>query len=186
MVMARALAVLIVLLLLVAGCGDGGGTAQTTGPTDGVATTTLAATTAAAGDEVVPLDAAPCDLVTADEVAGATGLTVEEVRDEPPISCAFDLGPDAGVYVEVIVEDGQGRLGGAANLLREYLLLVEDGEAEVIADVGEQAVCCPFRTIAVDAGGGRYFAVSVGGGYTELAEPLEVLVSLARSILDRL
>jgi hypothetical protein len=189
--MLRALVGAIVLVLVLAGCGASGGTAEPSVATGGSVTTTQAATTQAAittagGDEIVPIDAAPCDLLTADEVAAATGLAVEEVRDEPPISCDFRLGPDAGVYIEVIIEDGQGRLGGAANLLSEYLLLVEDGEAEVVADVGEQAVCCPFRTIAVDAGGGRFFAVGVGGGYTELAEPLEVLLSLAKSILDRL
>jgi hypothetical protein len=184
--MRRTVTALCGALLLVAGCGDGGGTVESTGPTDSIAATTVAATTAATGTEVVPVDAAPCDLLTADEVAAATGLAVEEMRDEPPIGCAFDLGPEAGVYIAVIIEDGQGRLGGAANLFREYLLLVDDGEAEMVAEVGEQAVCCPFRTIAVDAGGGRFFAVSVGGGYTELAEPLEVLVSLARSALGRL
>jgi hypothetical protein len=64
--------------------------------------------------------------------------------------------------------------------------MVADGEAEFIDEVGEQALCCPFRAIAVDAGGGRFIAVSVGGGYTELAEPRDVLVSLARAALGRL
>jgi len=187
--MFRAMAVVIVLLMVSAGCG-GGGTAESTGAAETVASTSPASTAPAAtepeGDDVVPITTPPCDLLTAEEVEAATGLPVEEVSDEPPIACDFDLGAEAGVHIQVIIEDGAGRLGGAANLLREYLLLVDQGEAELVDGVGEQAVCCPFRTIAVDAGGGRFFAVGVGGGYAELAEPLEVLISLARSVLGRL
>ncbi len=177
----RLIGLAAVLLAVLPACGGGGSTAETAAPP-----TTSAPTTDAPEGSVVPITTAPCDLLTAEEVAGATGLTVEEVRDEPPIYCDFDLASEAGVYLQVIIEDGEGRLGGAANLLEEYLLLVEQGEAEMIAGVGEQAVCCPFRTIAVDAGGGRFFAVGVSGGYGELAEPLEVLVSLARLVLGRL
>jgi len=170
---------LLLVLVVLAGCGGG---------ESAVETTTTAATTSSTvtGDPVVPIEVSPCDLLTAEEVEAATGLAVEEVRDEPPISCAFDLGTEAGVRIEVIIEDGEGRFGGAANLLREYLLLVDAGEAQLITDVGDRAVCCPFRAIAVDAGGGRYFAVAVGGGYGQLAEPLAVLVRLAESVLDRL
>jgi hypothetical protein len=181
--MLRKLIGLAAVLLSLAGCG-GGDAAETTAPAT-TATTALAAT-AAEGSEVVPIEAEPCDLLTVEEVEAATGLTVEEVRDEPPIYCDFDLGSEAGVYLQVIIEDGEGRFGGPANLLEEYLLLVDQGEAEMIGGLGEQAVCCPFRAIAVDAGGGRFFAVAVGGSYAELAEPLEVLVTLARSVLGRL
>lgn len=184
--MRRLIASGAVLVVLLAACGDGGSTAETTAAPDTTGAPETTATTVAETGGIVPIDAAPCDLLTAEEVEAATGLTVEEVRDAPPIACDFDLGPEAGVYLQVIVEDGEGRLGGAANLLREYLLLVDQGEAEVVAGVGEQAVCCPFRAIAVDAGDGRFFAVAVGGGYAELAEPLEVLVSLARAVLGRL
>lgn len=181
---------MVLLAVIVVGCGEGGTAATTATPETTAASSTSAApettTTAAEADGIVPIEAAPCDLLTAEEVEGATGLSVEEVRDEPPISCDFDLGSEAGVYLQVIIEDGEGRLGGAANLLQEYLLLVDQGEAELVAGVGEQAVCCPFRTIAVDAGGGRFFAVGVGGGYGALAEPLEVLVTLAQAVLGRL
>lgn len=183
--MLRTVAAAVVLLMVSAGCG-GGSTAETTAPTETTVAPATTATTGVVDSGVVPLEVSPCDLLTAPEVEAATGLTVVEVRDEPPITCAFDLGPEAGVYIHTIIEDGEGRLGGAANLLQEYLLLVEGGEAELVADVGEQAVCCPFRTIAVDAGGGRFFAVGVGGGYGALAEPLEVLLTLARAVLGRL
>jgi hypothetical protein len=181
----RKLIGLTALLLAMTGCGDGGAAEESSVTADTVVTT-VSATTTLPESGVVPIGAAPCDLLTAQEVEAATGLSVLEVLDDPPITCLFDLGAEAGVDIAVIVEDGAGRLGGAANLFREYLLLVDEGEAEVITGVGEQAVCCPFRTIAVDAGGGRFVAVSVWGGYNELAEPLEVLVSLAGSVLGRL
>jgi hypothetical protein len=181
--MTRTIAGLMVMLAVMTACGgssDTGGDSPEAEP-DAVATTSASETA-----EVVAMDIAPCDLLTADEVAAATGLAVEEVRDEPPIDCVYDLGADAGVDVYVTIEDGQGRLAAPANLLEEYLLLVADGEAEVVTGVGEQAVCCPFRAIAVDAGGGRFIAVSVGGLYTELAEPRDVLISLAETALGRL
>lgn len=180
---------MVLLMVVLAGCGGGGTAVTDTAPESTAASSTAASettTTTVEAGGIVPLEVPPCDLLTAEEVEAATGLLVEEVRDEPPISCVFDLASEAGEYIEVIIEDGQGRFGGAANLLSEYLLLVEDGEAEVVGDVGEQAVCCPFRAIAVDAGGGRFFAVAVGGGYGALAEPLEVLVTLAGSVLGRL
>ena len=162
--MTRTIAGLMVMLAVMTACGgssDTGGDSPEAEP-DAVATTSASAS-ASETAEVVAMDIAPCDLLTADEVAAATGLAVEEVRDEPPIDCVYDLGADAGVDVYVTIEDGQGRLAAPANLLEEYLLLVADGEAEVVTGVGEQAVCCPFRAIAVDAGGGRFIAVSVGG-----------------------
>lgn len=172
-----------------------GGSEADTDTTDAAAQEADAPTAAAAptaseqtspSGDVVPVEVAPCDLLTADEVQAATGLPVVEVRDEPPIDCVFDLGDDAGVEVWVTIEDGQGRFRGPANLFTQYMLREADGEAEGIAEVGERAVCCPFRTIAVDAGGGRFIAVLVNGGYGELAEPRDALVSLAQTAVDRL
>ena len=183
--MTRRIAGLVIMLAMMAACGGGddtGGDSAEAEPDAG----TVAPTSATETAEVVAMDIAPCDLLTADEVAAATGLAVEEVRDEPPIDCVYVLGADAGVDVYVTIEDGQGRLAGPANLLEEYLVLVADGEAEVVTGVGEQAVCCPFRAIAVDAGGGRFIAVSVAGVYSELAEPRDVLISLAETALGRL
>jgi hypothetical protein len=172
------------LLMVVSACGDNGGVAETTAPAATVTSTSVADMPE---DGIVPVAAAPCDLLTADEVAAATGLAVAEVRDEPPIDCVFDLGADAGVDVFVGIEDGQGRFSGAANIFKEYMLIVADGDAETVADVGERAVYAPgYRALAVDAGGGRFITVGVSGGYGQLAEPRAVLISLAESVVDRL
>jgi hypothetical protein len=99
------------------------------------------------------------------------------------ITCVFDIGADSGVAVFVAIDDGLGRLAGPASLYAAY---VEEG-AEAISGLGESAVYSSgFRTIAVDAGGGRFFAVGVNGGYSELAEPRDVLIELAAAALVRL
>jgi hypothetical protein len=178
--MKRVLVVVVSILPLVLACS--GATAPTANPA--VSSEPTPGATGVA--EVVPVDASPCDLLTADEVAAATGFTVQDVLDQPPISCAFDLGTEAGVDIFVTTEDGQGRLTGAASLFESYSAMVANGDAEFVANVGEQAVCCAFRTIAVHAGGGRYIAIGVNGSYAQLAEPREVLVSLAQAALGRL
>jgi hypothetical protein len=137
---------------------------------------TPSTTTAGTASEVVPLDARPCDLLTAEDVGAATGLTADAGREDGPVTCAYDLGTDTGVSIFVAIEDGQGRFSGAASLYTAYL----DEEGEMIAGIGESAVYMQaFRAIAVDAGNGRFFAVGVNGGYSELAEPRDALVELA-------
>ena len=167
--------------------GADGGSVTITRP----ATTLAAATTAAppsstAGEAVVPIEVPPCDLLTAADVEVATGLAVTAVRAVPPLDCVFDLDAGPGLHVVVGIEDGMGRLAGAANLYREYGSMVDSGESAAVAGVGEGAYCCPFRAIAVDAGGGRFVSVAVGGPYTELAEPSEALIEMARAVVGRL
>jgi hypothetical protein len=126
----------------------------------------------------------PCDLVNVDEVAAAAGLSVAESRDEPPISCVFDFGEEAGVAIFVHVDDGEGRFGAPAALFDDYMA---EGSAEIIPDLGVAAVYVEgFRGLAVDAGGGRFIALGVNGGYGELAEPRDVLIALATAALGRL
>lgn len=177
----RAIGGLAAAALLLAACGADT-TATTTAPPD-----TTVATTVAAGDPgIVPTGVAPCDLLTAAEVSAATGFEVTGVRDEPPLDCVYDLETGSNLLVFVSIEDGMGRFGGAANLYEEYLLLVGDGETEMVDGLGEGAVCCPFRTLAFDAGGGRFAAVGVSGTYAGLAEPREALQALAEAMLGRL
>jgi len=84
----------------------------------------------------------------------------------------------------VNVDDGEGRFGAPAALFDGYM--AEEG-AEIIPDLGVAAVYVQgFRGLAVDAGGGRYIALGVNGGYGELAEPRDVLVELATAALGRL
>ena len=179
-------------LLLLAACGGetvpdttiGTDAPDTSVGTDVPATTT---TSSAAEPAVVPVEASPCSLVTADEVAAATGLTVVESRDEPPISCVFDFGEDVGVAIFVSVDDGEGRSAAPAALFDGYMAKVAEGSAEPVPDLGIAAVYSQgFRGLAVDAGGGRFIGFGVNGGYGELAEPRDVLVELAAAALGRL
>lgn len=170
--MSRAILFVLLVASSLAACGGDDTTATTTASTEAPTTTTAAN---AAGD-VVPIDAAPCDLLTADDVSGATGLEAAAGREDGPVTCMYDVGTDTGVSVFVSIEDGQGRFSGAASLYSAY---VDEGD-EVVTGVGESAVYAQgFRTIAVDAGGGKFIAVGVNGGYSELAEPRDVLVELA-------
>ena len=129
----------------------------------------------------------PCDLLTTAEVEEATGLAVLEVREEPPISCVYDMGPDASVAIFVSIDDGQGRATAPASVFESYMALIENGEAEAVADLGTEAVYAPsYRGMAIDAGDAVFIAVGVNGGYTELAEPRDALIDLARSAVEEL
>ncbi len=174
-------------LIVLSACGDDGGPATSSPLTTSAAATTVTTTPEPTTVAVVAVEVAPCDLLTADEVGAAAGLAVAEVVEEPPITCVFDLGTDAGVDVFVAVEDAQGRLGGPAALFDGYADLVETGEAEAISGLGEAALYAPgFRGLAVDAGGGRFIALGVNGGHQQLQDPRDVLVSLAGLALGRL
>lgn len=178
--MIRATLIVLLLSLPIAACGGDDATPTTAAPAEASSTTTTAADTTG---EVVALDAAPCDLLTADDVSAATGLTAATGREDGPITCVYDVGTDSGVSVFVATEDGQGRFSGGASLYSSYV----EQEGEMITGLGESAAYMQaFRSIAVDAGGGRYFAVGVNGGYSELAEPKEVLVDLASVALGNL
>lgn len=177
--MSRAILPALVLALSLAACGGDDTTATTVASTEAPTTTTEAA----ASGSVVPIEAAPCDLLTADDVSGATDLDAAEGRAEGAVTCVYDVGTDSGVSVFVAIEDGQGRFSGAASLYAAY---VDEG-GEMITGVGESAVYMSgFRAIAVDAGAGKYIAVGVNGGYSELAEPRDVLVELATAAVGHL
>jgi hypothetical protein len=137
--------------------------------------------------EVVAVDAAPCDLLTAADVEAATGFTVVEVVDDPPLTCIFDLGDDVGVDVFVVTEDGEGRLAGSAAVFAGYSDLATEGGAELVDGLGEEAYYSQdFRGLAVDVGQGRFVGVGINGGFSALAEPRDVLVDLAQVMLGRL
>lgn len=177
----RRMFVPVICALLLAACGgdgDDGAGASTTPPTPAASSTTSGA--------VVPFGVEPCDLLTPGEVADATGSAVVAVAEDPPVSCVYDLdGITADLFVAV--DDAQGRMAGAAFLFAGYRDGVEAGEAEVIDGLGSAAVFSPgFRTLAVDAGGGRFFAVGVSGGYDGLDDPRPVLTDLAATVLGRL
>jgi hypothetical protein len=173
-------------VLMVASCGGDG--ASETVASSAPPTSTASTTSIAESDRpVVAVEADPCELVTADEVASATGLGVEEVREEGPIGCLFDLGAEAGVAVFVTVEDGQGRASGPAAVFGSYEELEAQGDAEAIAGLGERALYAPrFRGLAVDVGGGGFIAVGINGGLGALQEPREALIALAEAALGRL
>jgi len=176
-------------MLLLASCGgDSGEDAATTTNAQNSAPTTIAdPTTLDSSPAAVAIDVSPCSLVTADEVAEATGLAVVDSTPQPPITCVFDLGVDSGVDVFVAVDDGQGRLSGPASLFADYSARISDGSAEAITDIGEAAVFdAGFRTIAIEAGDGRYFAVGVNGRFQALQDPRDALIELAAAAIDRL
>ncbi|MEA2002248.1 MAG: hypothetical protein U9N84_10255 [Actinomycetota bacterium] len=172
------------LPLLLAACGD-----DSTAPTTSLGSSApVSSTTVAIAEfDVVAIEVPPCDLVTAAEVAAATGLAVSEVRDTPPFSCVFGLGEEAGVAVFVNADDGQGRLSAPAAVFDAYTAMAVDGSAELISDLGDSAAYAQgFRGLAIDAGGGKYIALGVSGGYQELESPFDALVELARAALGRL
>ncbi|MBM3696126.1 MAG: DUF3558 domain-containing protein [Actinobacteria bacterium] len=179
------------ILLALAACGE-----ETTGTPSSAATsttapaeetTTLPATTLPATTTTAAPPPDPCDLLSPEEVASATGLEVAEVQPDPPLYCIFDFGPDAGVSLFVAVDDGQGRLAGPEAVFAAYLELLDEGEAEEIDGLGEAALYAPdFRGLAVDAGGGRLIALGVNGGRRSLADPRDALVKLAATALERL
>ena len=182
--MPRVIGQLVACLVLITSFGGGGAETATSDPaTSESPTTAAAAEVDAASPSVVPVDVPPCDLLTADEVATATGLPAEQGQADGPIGCMFDLGDDAGVSIFVVVDDGQGRMSGPATLFEEYTDLGEQS----IPDLGEAAVYSQtYRSIAVDAGTGRFIGIGVHGGYAELAEPREILIELADLALGRL
>ena len=181
--MKRLVGILCVAVLLLAACG-GDTESETTAQADAPATTT---TSAAADVGVVPLEAPPCSLVTADEVAAAAGLAVVESGVESPTSCVYDFGPDAGVAIFVNVDDGGGGFIAPSTVYDNYMAMVAEGTAEVIPDLGAAAVYSQgFRGLAVDAGGGQFIALGINGGYGQLAEPEDVLVELATLAVGRL
>ena len=187
-----------VLALVVASCGgssrtdvaDDVGAAVPTAPS--VAAPTVAeqpdaVATIADQPDVVPIEIAPCDVVTTEEVEAATSLVVESVSEESSGACLFDFGADVGVAVFVTLDDGTGSSMGPANVFAGYADRVSEGAAEQIADVGADAVySSSFRGLAVDVGDGRFFAVGVNGGYSELSDPRDSLIAIAVSVLDRL
>ncbi|MBM3696859.1 MAG: DUF3558 domain-containing protein [Actinobacteria bacterium] len=192
----RRTALLGCILLALAACGDGttgspsSAATSTTAPAEETTTlpaTTLPATTLPATTTTAPPPPDPCDLLTPEEVASATGLEVAEVLPDPPLYCIFDFGPDAGVSLFVAVDDGQGRLAGPEAVFAAYMELLDEGEAEEIDGLGEAALYAPdFRGLAVDAGGGRLIALGVNGGRRSLADPRDALVQLAATALERL
>jgi len=97
------------------------------------------------------------------------------------------LGDEAGVAIFVTVDDGEGRLTGAANIFADYGARAPSGGSEQIPDIGTDAYYdSAFRAIAVDGGDGNVFVIGVNGGYGELAEPRPEMVALALVALARL
>lgn len=175
------LGALCCVILLLGACGG-----DESSPT-GAATDAPTTTAATAETDVVAIETSPCDLVTTDEVATATGLTVGGAMDEPPLSCIFPVGDDSGVDVYVNADDGAGRAAGPAAVFEAYEDMVTEGSGEAVAGLGEAAIYVQgFRTLAVDAGGGRFIAVGVNGGYSELDAPRDALIAIATAALGRL
>lgn len=165
-------------VVLIASCGGSGDDSSTV--------TAAPATPGESSTAVAAVDADPCSLITADDVSAVTGHPVAGFDTQPPISCVFDLG-DAGVDIFVAIEDGQGRLSGPTALFADYSARIADGSVEAVPDLGEAAVFdAGFRTIVVDAGDGRFFAIGVNGGFATLQEPRDTLIELAAAALGRL
>ena len=139
---------------------------------------------AAAAGAAVPIDLSPCDLVTAAEIETVTGFAVEQVSDAPPIDCRFDLVADSDLYIVTAVDDAEGRLGGPAATFLRHEDEGTESPFEPVENVGERALYAG-RGLSVDAGGGGYFFIGVGGQYLELADPRDQLIILAQSALAR-
>ena len=172
---------------LLGACGSEGGDEATSTATDPSSSTAAVTTDGPGdGDVVVAITTNPCDLVTADEVAAATGLGVEAVVDQPPLGCVFDLGETAGVDIWVARDDGEGRLAGPASVYADYASRLDGPNTQVVDGVGEAAIFDRgYRALAVDAGGDRYLLVAVNGGYQELDEPLAALTAIAQAAVGR-
>ena len=138
----------------------------------------------AAAGAAVAIDLSPCDLVTTAEIETVTGFAVEQVTDTPPIDCRFDLVADSDLYIVAASDDAEGRLGGPAAIFLRHEDEGSESPFEPVAQVGERALYAG-RGLAVDAGGGRYFFVGVGGQYLELADPRDQLITLAQAALAR-
>lgn len=171
-------------IALLAACG--GDESSPTGATAADATTST--TAANDGDaDVVAIETPPCELVTSDDVASATGLAVGDATEQPPLSCIFAVGNDSGIDVYVNADDGAGRGIGPAAVFAAYEDMVVEGSAEAVTGVGEAAFYSQgFRTLAVNAGGGKFIAVGVNGGYSELDEPREALIAIATAAIGRI
>lgn len=181
--MRRAFGLLCCVAVLISACG-GNESSPTTTSAESPATTP-AATVQETG--VVAIEVPPCDLVTSEEVAAATGLNVGAGSDQPPISCVFLIGDDTGVDIYLNADDGEGRGIGPAAVFEAYKEMVAGGSGEAVTGLGEAAFYSQgFRTLVVDAGGGRFIAVGVNGGYQELDSPRDALVSIATTALGRL
>ena len=177
--MLRSASAMCLLLVMLAACGDSA-TTSTDSSGDAVQPTSLETTAAAAGE------VAACALLSAAEVAAATGLDVVEVVEESPTFCVFDLGAEAGVDV-FLTMGRKGGSGSAALAFEEYTKLIETGRAEAIAGLGEGAVyAAGFRGLALDAGGGRLVLLGINGGYRHLQDPRDALIELATAALERL
>ena len=189
--MPKMLGVVCCAVVLLAACSGGESSptdaaAGETTTTAAVATTTTAAVTVQESD-VVAIATPPCDLVSPDEVATATGLVIGDARDEPPLSCIFPIGDDSGVDVYVNADDGEGRGAGPAAVFTAYEEMVAGGSGEAIAELGEAAFYSQaFRTLVVNAGGGKFIAIGVNGGYSELDAPRDALIAIATVALGRL
>ena len=176
--------IVLCCLVLLASCS--GSDEADEGATTTVTPETTASSEAPPG-EVVAITAAPCTLLTAEEVAAATGLSVTDAIPESSTTCVFDLGAEAGVDIFISVDDGAGRMTSPSAVYADYAARVGDGAAEAIAGVGTAAAYdSGFRAIAVDAGGGQFFVVGVNGGYQELEDPRDALVSLAQAAVGQL
>jgi len=184
--MKRVVSLLVGMVLTFGACG-GQASEQTSTTAEAPTTSTTTTTAAGAGADVIPITVDPCTLLTTEEIATATGLTVTEVRNESPTTCIFDFGQEAGVAIFLSVDTGEGGFTAPSSLFENYMALVPDESAEAISDVGVAAVFAQsFRGLAVDAGGGRFFALGVNGGYGELAEPRDVFIDLAGIAAGRL
>lgn len=182
--MTRVLGLACCLALVLAACGGDDGAEPTA--TMAPSVTSEQSPTAAAG-KVSAIKAAPCSLITAAEVEAATGFKVLESKNDPPISCLFDLGKDSGIAIFISIEDGQGRLMGPAAVFAAYDAAVASGQAQAVSGLGTDARYSPgFRALVVDAGEGRFFSLGVNGGTQSLKDPKDALVALARAVLKRL
>ena len=138
----------------------------------------------ASSGAAVAIDLPPCDLVTTAEIETVSGFAVEQVTDTPPIDCRFDLVADSDLYIVTAIDDAEGRLGGPAAIFLRHEDEGSESPFEPVEQVGERALYAG-RGLAVDAGGGRYFFIGVGGQYLELADPRDQLITLAQAALAR-
>ncbi|HEC07944.1 MAG TPA: DUF3558 domain-containing protein [Acidimicrobiales bacterium] len=187
------LALSVALILGATSCGDSGTGGQSaessaaTTPTPSSQTSPTSGGSEGAEVSVIPIEGSPCDLLTPDEVAAATGLTVVSAAESSPDTCVYDLGDDAGVDIFIDVDRGEGGMFVPSAIFSSYEELLATGEAEKVPGLGGEALyTAGFRAIAVDDGRGHFIVIGVNGGYQALTEPADSLIQMAGDALARL
>jgi hypothetical protein len=177
------------LALVLAACSSGGGAAAGGGePPSPVEERRIAS-----------LPENPCELLTASQVAAATGLPVRQARRLPDIEeiiraeregrparantiCSYDTPSDI-VAITIVVPPVSDRNSGAYTSARDAYFQQYPGSGRTVSGVGDDAWLAAGNTLHVFAGKNAHFIVA-----TRMAQPKspEVVAAVARAVIERL